>query len=103
MSFVRPLIVMIFSSSQNCFPKSSIFCKAAMAPRADLGGDLDASFCVGLVEQVRKTLQRQCVPLGSESRDYAVGAKGYVRVVAEFLALVDVRYVDFDDRPLKGI
>ena len=56
------------------FSKKFDLCKAAMAPGADPGGDLDASFSVGLVEQVRKTSQRQCVPLGSKSRDYAVGA-----------------------------
>jgi hypothetical protein len=39
---------------------------------------------------MRKTPQRQCVPLGSKSRDYTVGAKGYIGVVAKFLALVDV-------------
>jgi len=52
---------------------------------------------------MRETLQRQRIPLGSKPRDHAVGAKRYIGVVAEFLALVDVRYVNFDDGRLEGI
>src|SRR5580704_14696720 len=61
------------------------------------------SFYVGLVEQIRKTSQRQRIALSSKPRDYAVGAKRYIGVVTKFLALVDVRYVNFDDRRLEGV
>ena len=52
---------------------------------------------------MRKTAQRQRVPLGPKPGDHAIGAKRDIGVVAEFLALVDVRDVDFDDRRFEGI
>ena len=61
------------------------------------------SFCDGRIEQMRKTAQRQRIPLGSKPGDHAIGAKRDIGVVAEFLALVDVRDVDFDNRRFEGI
>src|SRR3954464_11712885 len=61
------------------------------------------SFCGGLVEQMCETAQRQRIPLGSEPGDHAVGAKRDIGVMAEFLALVNVRDMDFDDGGFEGI
>src|SRR6476620_12131811 len=96
MSFVRPLIVI------GVFLLSSIWlCNGR-------DGDLDAdrnsnSFRGGLVAQMRKTAQRQRIPLSAEPGDHAIGAKRDVGAVAKLLALVDVRDVDLDDRRLEGI
>src|SRR5260221_5934542 len=61
------------------------------------------SFCSGFIEQMRKTAERQRITLGPKPRDNAVGAKRYEGAVAKFLALVDVRYVNFDDRRFEGV
>src|SRR6266404_9066511 len=112
MSLVRPLIVMGFSSPLiKMVVQKSGLCKAAISTRSDPiqtaiwtpGVRNPNSFCIDLVEQMRKTSQRQRITLGSQPRDYAVGAKRYIGVVAEFLALVDVRDVNFDDRRFEGI
>src|SRR4029077_2487582 len=61
------------------------------------------SFCGGLIEQMRKPAQRQRIALGSKPGDHAIGAKRDIGVVAKFLALVDVRDVDFDDRRFESV
>ena len=52
---------------------------------------------------MRQTSQSELIALGSKSRDHAIGAKRNIGVVAEFLTLVDVRDVNFDDSGFKGI
>src|SRR6185295_1555693 len=97
MSFVRPLIVIgvfLFSSRWLCKAGAAILNAGPWNPN---------SFCDGRIEQMRKTAQRQRIPLGSKPGDHAIGAKRDIGVVAEFLALVDVRDVDFDNRRFEGI
>src|SRR5258708_17130317 len=50
-----------------------------------------------------ETTQCQRISLGSEPGDHAVGAKRDVGVVAEFLALVDVRNMNFDHGAFERI
>src|SRR5260370_41757620 len=97
MSFVRPLIVIgvsLFSSRWVCEAE---------------GGDFDAgpwnpnSFGGGLVEQMRETAQRQRISLGSKPGDHAIGAKRDIGVMAKFLALVNVRDMDFDDGGFESV
>src|SRR4051794_3815980 len=52
---------------------------------------------------MREPAQRQRIPLGPEPRDHAVGAQRNVGVVPEFLALVDVRNMDFDNRAFERV
>src|SRR4030081_2466474 len=54
-------------------------------------------FRVRFVEQMREPSQRQRVSLRSESGDHAVGALRNKGMVAEFLALVDVRDMHLDN------
>src|SRR5450631_885549 len=56
-----------------------------------------------ICQQMRHASQCQRITLGPKPRDYPVSAKRYIGVVAEFLALVDVRNVNFDDRRIEGI
>src|SRR5271163_1905103 len=52
---------------------------------------------------MRHASQRQRISLGPKPRDHPVSAKRYIGAVAEFLALVYVRNVNFDDRRMEGI
>ena len=95
MSFVRPLIVIgvfLFSSRWRCKAEDG-----NARPRNP------NSFCGGLIEQMRKTAQRQRIPLSSKPGDHAVGAKRDIGVMTKVFALVNVRDVDFDDRCFEGI